>query len=76
MIASPWSSKSNFGLGFLDFEMTLRPERWKMSICYGKARLQADRVAEGSRLSPRADAPGVDSGTARRSDDAVETGTS
>ena len=39
LVASFWSSKSDFGLDFLDFEMTLRPWRWKMSICYGKADL-------------------------------------
>lgn len=39
LAASFWSSKSRFGLDFLDLEMTSRPWRWKMSICYGKAYL-------------------------------------
>jgi hypothetical protein len=37
LVTSFWWSKSDFGLDFLDFEMTLGPWRWKMSICYGKA---------------------------------------
>ena len=44
-----------------------------LSIANLRYRLKAGRVAEGSRLSPRADAPGVDSGTAGRSDDAPGT---
>ena len=48
----------------------------ELAIANLRYRLQADRVAEGSRLSPRADAPGVDSGTAGGSDDAVGTAVS
>jgi hypothetical protein len=38
-----WSSKGEFGLGLLDFERTFRPERWNMSICYGKASIDSRR---------------------------------
>ena len=37
LIASFWTSKSDFGLGFLKFEMTSGPLRSKISIGYGKA---------------------------------------